>query len=90
MGTLYKIGKFGLVGAICQSNFVQMREMRIHISSYISLPMFSLHREGILTKYGKIPIISPGLIFVQKAVFGAYFRGSLFSEGLIIGRNFAF
>ena len=33
----------------------------------------------------KIPIISPGLIFVQKA-----FLLGLFSEGLIFGRNFAF
>ena len=40
--------------------------------------------------YHKIPIISPGLIFVQKAFLPAYFWGSLFSEGLIIGRNFAF
>ena len=35
--------------------------------------------------YHKISIISPGLIFVQKA-----FWLDLFSEGLIIGRNFAF
>ena len=35
--------------------------------------------------YRKIPIISPGLIFVQKA-----FLVSLFSEGLITGWNFAF
>ena len=35
--------------------------------------------------YRKIPIISPGLIFVQKA-----FLLGLFLEGLIIGRNFAF
>ena len=42
------------------------------------------------TSYRKIPIISPGLIFVLKAVCWAYFRGSLFPEGLIIGRNFAF
>ena len=40
--------------------------------------------------YRKIPIISPGLIFVQKAFLVAYFRGSLFLEGLIIGGNFAF
>ena len=38
-----------------------------------------------LLEYRKIPIISPGLIFVQKA-----FLLGLFSEGLIIGRNFAF
>ena len=35
--------------------------------------------------YSKIPIISPGLISVQKAVLL-----SLFSEGLIIGRNLLF
>ena len=40
--------------------------------------------------YRKILIISPGLIFVQKAFWWAYFQGSLFSQGLIIGRNFAF
>ena len=40
--------------------------------------------------YRKIPIISPRRIFVQTAVCWAYFRGSLFSEGLIVGRNFAF
>ena len=42
------------------------------------------------TTYRKTPIISPGLIFVQKAVLLDLFSGSLFSEGLIIGRNFAF
>ena len=36
------------------------------------------------------PIISPGLIFVQKAFLVDLFSGSLFSEGLIIGWNFAF
>ena len=35
--------------------------------------------------FRKIPIVSPGLIFVQKA-----FLLGLFSEGLIIGRNFVF
>ena len=34
--------------------------------------------------YRKIPIIGPGLIFVQKP-----FLLGLFSEGLIIGNNFA-
>ena len=33
----------------------------------------------------KIPVISPGLIFVQKA-----FLLGLFLEGLVIGRNLAF
>ena len=40
--------------------------------------------------YRKIPIISSGLIFVKRLFFWAYFRGNLFSEGLIIGRKFAF
>ena len=39
----------------------------------------------IVALYRKIPIISPGLIFVQKA-----FWLGLFSKGLVIGRNFAF
>ena len=41
-------------------------------------------------EYHKIPIISPGLIFVQKAVLLGLFRGCLYSEELITGRNFAF
>ena len=41
-----------------------------------------------LFTHRKIPIISPGLIFVQKAFLLGLF--SSFSEGLIIGRNFAF
>ena len=40
--------------------------------------------------YRKIPIINPWLIFVQEAVFQAYFRRSLFSKGLIIERNLVF
>ena len=40
--------------------------------------------------YRKIAIISPGLIFVQKAFSVGLYLGSLFSEGLIIGGNFAF
>ena len=45
---------------------------------------------GVLKQY--IPIISPGLIFVQKAFLMDLFRGRgcLFSEWLVIGRNFAF
>ena len=39
--------------------------------------------------YRKIPIISPGLIFVQKAVLLGLFSGEL-SVGLVIGSNFAF
>ena len=39
--------------------------------------------------YRKIPIVSPGLIFVQKAVLLGLFSGEL-SVGLVIGRNFAF
>ena len=35
-------------------------------------------------------MISPGLIFVQKAFLLDLFSGSLFSERLIIGGNFAF
>lgn len=39
----------------------------------------------------KIPIIKSGLIFVQNAFFvGLFSGGLLFSEGLIIGRNFQF
>ena len=45
--------------------------------------MVNLERSKL--KYRKIPIISPGLIFDQKT-----FLLSLFSEGNIIERNFAF
>ena len=44
----------------------------------------------LVLEYGKIPIISPGLIFVQKAFQLSLFLGALLSDGLIIGRNFAF
>ena len=48
-----------------------------------------LNRGFIISRF--VPIISPGLTFVQTAFSClAYFRGSLFSEGFIIGRNFAF
>ena len=55
------------------------------------------HMETNLTmyinlKYGnrEIPIISSGLIFVQKTVLLGLFSRSLFSEGLVIVRNSAF
>ena len=41
-------------------------------------------------RYRKIPIISPGLIFVQKAVLLGLFSGELIFGGLVIGRDFAF
>ena len=41
-------------------------------------------------KYRKIPIISLGLIFVQKAVLLGLFSGELIFGGLIIGKHFAF
>ena len=41
--------------------------------------------------YRKIPIISPGVIFVQKAfLLDLFWAGNLFSDRLIIGKNFAF
>ena len=40
--------------------------------------------------YCKIPMIIPGLTFVQKAFLLGSLSGSLFSEGLIIGGNFVF
>ena len=49
-------------------------------------------RANGLASYHKIPIISPGLILILfKTLFcWACLRGSLFSEGPIIGRNSAF
>ena len=42
-------------------------------------------------QYRKILIISPGLIYLLKRLFcWAYFRGNLFSEGLVIEGNFVF
>ena len=65
----------------------------------VSQPRNAFNREALvcrvdvfydaLSKYRKIPIISPGLIFVQKAslaelIFGgAYFRRGLLSEGIL-------
>ena len=43
-----------------------------------------------VANYHKIPIISPGLIFVQKAFMVSLFSGELISEGHIVGGNFAF
>ena len=40
--------------------------------------------------YRKIPIISPGLIIVQKAFLVAYFWGGLFPGELILGGFFCF
>ena len=41
--------------------------------------------------FGAFEKRAPGLIYLLKGLFcWAYFRGSLFSEGLIIGMNFAF
>ena len=40
--------------------------------------------------YRKIPMTSPGLIFVQKAFLLGLFSGKLVLEGFIIGGNFAF
>ena len=55
----------------------------------VELLLLLLH---ILFIYRKIPIISPGLIFVQKVVSaGLIFWGDYFLLGeIIIGRNFAF
>ena len=46
--------------------------------------------EHFVVRYRKIPLISSGLIFVQKALLLGLVLGSLFSEGLIIGGNYAF
>ena len=51
---------------------------------------FCLRARILFRAYRKIPIISPGLIFVQKTFLLGLFRGSLFLEGLVIGKNFAF
>ena len=47
--------------------------------------VFSSRTKSRVRLYRKMPIISPGLIFVQNA-----FLLGLFSEGPVIGRNFAF
>ena len=49
-----------------------------------------LLRLASIFKYHKIPIISPGITFVQVAFLLGVFSEELISEGLIIGRNFAF
>ena len=41
-----------------------------------------------LTKYRKIPIISPGLIFVQKAFLLGSFSGELIFGGAYYGKEF--
>ena len=49
------------------------------------MPFMLIHDLSSVRTYRKIPIVSHGLIFVQKAVLLG-----LFSEGLVIGWNFAF
>ena len=49
----------------------------------------SYNRDFTEPAYHKMPIICPGLIFVGRLFWWAYFTRGLFSEGLIIGRSFA-
>ena len=51
----------------------------------MSIVMFIFPSRFSICTYRKITIISPGLILVQKGVLL-----DLFSEGLIIGKDFAF
>ena len=48
-----------------------------------------VNQEKLFSIYRIIPKISPGLIFGQSTFFWAYFRGGLFSGGLIFGMKFA-
>ena len=50
----------------------------------------SKEKAGVWNVNRKIPIISHAFLFVQKAESWAHFRGSLYSEGLIIGGSFVF
>ena len=61
-------------------------ELGTHVKKTVQVKSWNFGVE-----YRKIAI-RPGLIIVQKAFFffWAYFLGSLFSEGLIIGGNLAF
>ena len=69
----------------CKCLYTQLRSQRKTTVANITMYVYD-------SRYRKIPIISHGLIklFVQKAFLLAYFWGSLFSEGFIIGRTFAF
>ena len=51
-----------------------------------------IHERWRVFKYRKIPIMSPGLVYVQRAGFIllGLFRESLFSDGLVVGRNLLF
>ena len=57
---------------------------------FFSKKMDDLVPFRIFCRYRKTPIISPGLIFVQRVLLWILFPGGLFSEGLSIGRDFAF
>ena len=48
-----------------------------------------VNQEKFVSIYRIIPKISLGLIFGQSTFFWAYFRGGLFSGGLIFGMKFA-
>ena len=57
----------------------------ISIFGYLDRRTITTAEKEALKIYRKIPIISPGLIFVQKDFCWAHFRGSLFSGKLIFG-----
>ena len=64
--------------------------MGLHSSAGRALQQAKIHHSTATVTYRKIPIISPGLIFVQKAfnfaglIFeGAYFRRDLLLNGIL-------
>ena len=71
---------------IVQCTVTRTRESQIIL--WLCLSFFSRKLRKLPT-YRKIPMISPGLIFVQKAFFGglifggAYFRRGLLLEGIL-------
>ena len=57
------------------------KERKLGFESGLSYVYFS---KGVLLNIRKIPMISPGLVFVQKAFFaGLIFRGAYFLRGLL-------
>ena len=71
--------------------YVEWRHsLNMNLSSSSS-STFSEVKIFVIMKYRKIPIISPGLIFVQKAfLVGLFLGGACFQRGLFLERILRF
>ena len=74
----------GLLGLLSQ----RIKQKHDHIF-FVTITAITINNLYV-TQYRKIPIISPGLIFVQKAFLLGLFSGELIFGGAYCWREFAF